>query len=410
MPHFKLSINQLLGFVLGCALVAWTFSLVGTTNPLFWVPVTIALISSTIFLLLASDQRLRVRQVTWLIPLGTLALAALGCGVFVSLFLLLHTVCLFAFSLVAIRWPQRTESQWLRILSVQMLVIMAVCTYIGLSQSRSLYDLQAQYPSESLESRLAGLRPSLVKDPAAALNPIVQQQLDEQQQAETLNGTALRRYSLSTLHDRSYVQFVNALGFGVTRMEGIYRNDLEIDPIQDISLHAPEPTQPPRSFFRHSEVVSVDNLPKLHWHSRWDFFDPDSLGAVIEPIKRVAGFQSHSFAFSPQLLIDPPLKVEIKRLELVSLLRFPEPRVYELDHLPRMDQLATHSAKTRALDDFETANLSKLVSEQDIVIEESPERIRMLGSLRASRSCLDCHEVQLGTLLGAFTYELTPTP
>jgi hypothetical protein len=31
----------------------------------------------------------------------------------------------------------------------------------------------------------------------------------------------------------------------------------------------------------------------------------------------------------------------------------------------------------------------------------------MLGSLRAAKQCLDCHNVQRGELLGAFSYRLT---
>ena len=32
---------------------------------------------------------------------------------------------------------------------------------------------------------------------------------------------------------------------------------------------------------------------------------------------------------------------------------------------------------------------------------------QMLGSLRAAKPCLDCHNVQRGELLGAFSYRLT---
>jgi hypothetical protein len=36
------------------------------------------------------------------------------------------------------------------------------------------------------------------------------------------------------------------------------------------------------------------------------------------------------------------------------------------------------------------------------------DRIRMVGSVRAAKDCLDCHSVDRGHLLGAFTYELVP--
>jgi hypothetical protein len=48
-----------------------------------------------------------------------------------------------------------------------------------------------------------------------------------------------------------------------------------------------------------------------------------------------------------------------------------------------------------------------LQSDEDVVIDESVDHIRMVGSLRAAKSCLACHSVHRGDLLGAFTYELT---
>ncbi len=61
---------------------------------------------------------------------------------------------------------------------------------------------------------------------------------------------------------------------------------------------------------------------------------------------------------------------------------------------------------TRSLDPFETAALEQLWTQQDVVIDDQSERIRMLGALRASQVCLECHSVPYGYLLGAFSYEL----
>ena len=94
------------------------------------------------------------------------------------------------------------------------------------------------------------------------------------------------------------------------------------------------------------------------------------------------------------------------RLELVSLLKFDEPRVYVLDHLPRMDQLSHNNAPTRPLNSFESEALQKLRADEDIVVSFQETKYRMLGSLRAAKKCLDCHSVQRGDLLGAFSYDL----
>jgi hypothetical protein len=82
--------------------------------------------------------------------------------------------------------------------------------------------------------------------------------------------------------------------------------------------------------------------------------------------------------------------------------------VYVLDHLPRMDQLAGDDVPTRLLDEFETSALARLRTAEDVVIDDSAAPVRMLGSLRAAKLCRDCHSVQRGELLGAFTYFLHP--
>src|SRR5690606_28419911 len=108
-----------------------------------------------------------------------------------------------------------------------------------------------------------------------------------------------------------------------------------------------------------------------------------------------AGFIEHGMHYAPRSAMSEPDAWTIDRLELVSLLKFDEPRVYVLDHLPRMDQLASNDAPTRKLDEFEAAALAQLATEKDIVVEQQSvadqtgggeqQRVhyRMLGSLRA---------------------------
>jgi len=77
---------------------------------------------------------------------------------------------------------------------------------------------------------------------------------------------------------------------------------------------------------------------------------------------------------------------------------------YVSKNLPQMDEL--RDAQTRPLDDFEQHALDRLRSDEDLVIDDAPNRIRMVGSLRAGKDCLECHSVRRGELLGAFSYEL----
>jgi len=80
---------------------------------------------------------------------------------------------------------------------------------------------------------------------------------------------------------------------------------------------------------------------------------------------------------------------------------------YVSKNLPQMDEL--RAAPTRPLDPFEQQSINRLRADEDVMIDETPARIRMIGSLRASKTCLECHSVRRGDLLGALTYELVPT-
>jgi hypothetical protein len=76
-----------------------------------------------------------------------------------------------------------------------------------------------------------------------------------------------------------------------------------------------------------------------------------------------------------------------------------------------MDEL--RDARTRPLDVFETGALAALRRGEDLVTQATEACLRLLGSLRAAKQCLDCHDARRGDLLGAFSYRLrrsTPGP
>ncbi|HYF48099.1 MAG TPA: hypothetical protein VEJ63_01740, partial [Planctomycetota bacterium] len=86
-----------------------------------------------------------------------------------------------------------------------------------------------------------------------------------------------------------------------------------------------------------------------------------------------------------------------------------------------------HTAKNaphRAMNRFETAAISKLpaaraaadiparwrISPEDVIVErQSNGDVRVLGAIRTTKSCYDCHATKEGELLGAFTYTLRKT-
>jgi hypothetical protein len=190
-------------------------------------------------------------------------------------------------------------------------------------------------------------------------------------------------------------------------MRTIRRDSIQRPPLRDIAFAEP-PAPRPERYDDWSSMLWADDsntVYRLHEVSRNDFFDPNGFGGVVEP-KRTAGFIEHAMHISPREGLEDRDAWLIDRLELVSLLKFDEPRVYVLDHLPRMDQLSSDDVPTRALDEFEKASLEKLRTDEDLVVREQDGVHRMLGSLRAAKQCLECHSVKRGELLGAFSYVL----
>jgi hypothetical protein len=88
----------------------------------------------------------------------------------------------------------------------------------------------------------------------------------------------------------------------------------------------------------------------------------------------------------------------------VGILTQPEPVVYLSSKLPSME-LIKHG-KTRPVDFFEDSALASLRSGQDLVIVRKHDTLRMLGALRATKTCQQCHDAEIGDLLGAFSYTL----
>ena len=118
--------------------------------------------------------------------------------------------------------------------------------------------------------------------------------------------------------------------------------------------------------------------------------------------RHVSGFQVHEFSQTPK----PARRWKLQSLELVSLLLHEDPEVYVSTHLPQMNKL--HNVPTRPLDGFESFALSQLRKGEDLFTSQGGEGVRMLGALRSTKQCAPCHGCERGTLLGAFSYSLSP--
>ena len=401
----KLSLKFLFLIVAFSSIVAWCASRVGFDNGLFWFVLVVSAILSAIFVYCARDEKRRR-----LAPLVPLPLALLLCLPFVSIALLLNGLLLFLVGVFcACRPPLRVGTLWIVAMSTVSASLVAGVVP-GILELRELETIREEFPIVPLESRLSYenkvLRPEEMTQNALAAD--VATRLSETE--NNLSRRRYRTYKFESIHARHYEQFVRAVGFGVGRMMVPMPRRLHRPPLQDIPFDASASPDLQPAYGEWKELFTAgksNDIQHLHTVSRRDFLDPDAFGALVDPARRsVVGFVEHGFHHSPLHGVEDQDEWAIVRLELVSLLKFDEPRVYVLDHLPRMDQLASDDVPTRSLDRFEAEALQQLWSKEDIVVAEVGSRHRMLGSLRAAAQCLDCHDVSRGALLGAFSYEL----
>jgi len=338
----------------------------------------------------------------------------------------------------------RAKSEyWAAVLFAPVFALYALCAVVlTASEARDLSfahalvrrisTLREKCPLKSVSDRLAYEAKMSVNGIDAdagssvrQLNPFVEQRLaaNEKRLVEADRQRYFRRRMLlAALHTQTNDEFVEASGFGRRRIADpgakTYAARLELPDVGSIPV-APEPG--PSYDPADDSTISIDvtaladkglpardDLLSLLDSGIDDFLDAERFG-FVKNRDHVAGFQSHRFTRLPNVLTtktESPRQWKIARLELVSLLKHETPVAYISRNLPQMDEL--RDAPTRPLDAFERQSLDSLRSDEDVVIDKTTDRIRMVGSLRAAKTCLDCHSVRRGELLGALTYELVP--
>jgi hypothetical protein len=304
---------------------------------------------------------------------------------------------------------------------------------VGYSEFSRLRELQQSYPLEPLGDRLAyearrrpaghqhqpGVPPRDSKSEVET--PGVSSALDFLESSLDSPDSHLRWIALRRLHEGFVDEFIASPGFGVTRRLRPSNRAIDLAAVEPIALPSSADDDPSKSAvavpgpFADSpgfQTSGPTTSALLHFHSDslLDFVNQDGFGYL--PQRRLAaGFQVHQFRHVPVFWSTEPPETQrwrLRNLELVSLLKFDEPRVYLSEHLPRMDEL--QDAPTRPLDDFEKEALAALRNGQDVVDRTVGNRLRMLGSIRAFDKCLWCHEGERGDLLGVFSYQLRQDP
>ena len=286
-------------------------------------------------------------------------------------------------------------------------------------------DARDREPLASLEPRLAyESRPRV----PVQLTPEAQSELRllENQLSMVKTPEAER---LRELHQGYVLHFINSPGFGVVRTLGRNANSAfgtvgaSLGTTIGVGLFGPFISPAPESNaeklpqdyeepallgkFTSPWPQAGDRVPpqtaflSLNRGSTLDFADPRTFGYVRNR-RQVAGFAAHRLRSIPRLNEAPAWQVV--RLDLVSLLKHPEPVAYDSEELPRMDKL--QHAPVRALDVVEKQMLAELQRGADVEVRVADDRLRMLGAIRAAEQCLRCHEVKRGDLLGAFAYRM----
>jgi hypothetical protein len=288
---------------------------------------------------------------------------------------------------------------------------------------QKVQQLQEKYPLESLEPRLAyeaHAAAVTVRDKSTA-TPEALQRLEQFEKklddSVRWNGP---RHPLERIHRSQVQHFVDSPGFGVGRMmrnrvEEPRRNpersedpiplplaDYE-DPAWVAEYRDPwTPTEAPVA-----QVPERSAFQGTHFAGVFDFVNREGFG-YVRSRREAAGFQAHGFSKLPRLdqVAKPDQAWLVRDVALVSLLKHEQPVVYVSQHLPRMDELRVAGAPVRPLDEVEQRMLAALQRGDDLQVLSTRDRIRMMGSIRAARQCLDCHEGKRGDLLGAFSYKL----
>lgn len=336
-----------------------------------------------------------------------LCFAAMSPALFLTSFAMFLTVCV---------WPQHPARPMTLTLACFGIVVVAG-TFVVVSSLDRLAELrewQQEFAFRSMIDRLQyeeRAAPAVTAEPATPLTPEIEHRLAEFER-ESYYGS--RVHMLQRLHDDTRAEFEVLTGFGPIRMMQLHRRYLELPPDEQTPVPQPQPAEAPWEFderWTSLEALPIpaleqDRLLSLHDAGLSDFLDPERMG-YIEDREHVAGFDSHRFKQVPELYASGESnRWEVQRLELIGLLSHDRPVAYVTEHLPDLEELG--DAAIRELDEFERDGLAQLRTERDIVTAEQVSSIRMLGAVRASQSCLECHQVQRGELLGAFSYVIAP--
>ncbi|QDT17395.1 hypothetical protein [Alienimonas californiensis] len=230
-------------------------------------------------------------------------------------------------------------------------------------------------------------------------------------------------HRLHTVHTDFAARFAERMEFGVVRMRPMTRRLLRFEdlPAEPKGERIQQPrgglSRLPSGDAAPMDSVLRDAVAAWHLDRGIDFANEGGFGAFGTPGDEwddplpadyeggegpfLIGFRSHAAQTTPK---DGPLPGwELTGFELIGLILHERPVAYQSDYLPIAGPESPSAV--RELTPFESAALERLAAGEWVVGETDADRLRAVGALPAAKACADCHDVPVGRLLGALSYE-----
>lgn len=180
--------------------------------------------------------------------------------------------------------------------------------------------------------------------------------------------------------------------------ESVKKNKLEM-----AGRHTALQEVPMKSDGVETTAFKPDDLAKLHAGRVHSFATTEGFGISRIGTPRRLPFVARNDSSSTVAYV-------IRSQELIGIAFHTEPAAYAASFITQtMKQVEAAKAgtlKERKLDKFETEALAKLRGGRDLVADEQPEKLRVVGAIRAGSDCMGCHNCKERELLGAFSYTL----
>lgn len=339
---------------------------------------------------------------------------------FFSLLLVSASLACMLCGCVLLRFPAATMRTRVAALTACVLLPAILLTLTASVRIYRDLELRERYPYVSIRERVEPVNPAVYE-----VQDVMHIEESDPFRQGIVRFVHSRRAGIRALHRSAIYHFLEASEFGVSRMSAFPLQSLAHEDGSPIRIEADTRSSSELPEFLspgETPQLSTDRMQEGHFAFGSWFLDASRFGDVKD-LDQVAGFLPHaivdaSWDTSPPAIEDihspfnetlrgsretgPTLKLE--KLQMVGLLYHPEPVVYDIDTLPEL--LSAETAPTRELDAFELRSLAILQQGNAIHVESKGDAVRMMGALRNSESCTECHTGPTTQLLGAFSYVL----